>query len=189
MEKTRMSKTGIQPHEVSHSGSGGGHTCMFKCVCIYVCLFVKGTEEQNARSPCLPLSSSFPNILWNPAQLVSPTPCPSCTQRLYSFSSKVHTPWHSSQGPEDSFLMRLNESLIEFRGAVSLWSRLRKPFVISPLPHSKAYLCWSISYHTTIHPIPITCSLVPVLVSLHHTVRLYYSLFLCTLKCGAIKDR
>lgn len=85
-----------------------------------------------------------------------------------------------------SFLMCLNESFPECRGAASLWSRLRKPFVVSPLPHSKAHLCSSISYHTTIHPIPIIRSLVPVLVSLHHTVKLYYSLFLCTLKCGAI---
>lgn len=41
-----MSKTRIQLHEEPHSGSGGGHTCMHKCM--YLRLFVKGTDEQNA---------------------------------------------------------------------------------------------------------------------------------------------
>lgn len=181
-----MSKTRIQLHEEPHSGSGGDiRACI--SVCIYVCLL----RGQMNKMPDL-LAAHFllhsqmsyeilPNQFHqlHAQAVLRGFIAPVLRSTLLCMVVKVL---------KHSFLMCLNESFPECRGAVSLWSWLRKPFVVSPLPYSKGYLCSSISYHTTIHPIPITCSLVPVLVSLHHTVKLYYSLFLCTSKRGTIKD-
>lgn len=164
---------------------------IFKCM--YLCLFVKGREKQNAQCPGFQLSSSFPNILWNLAQLVFLSLCQSRAHGSSWFQllqDKVHIPIRAGQGLESIHsgcpLMSLLQNVAVL---LPYGSELEKPFFISTLLHQKSHLCSSIFCLISIHPSPVIHTFISACAecsSSHSTTILY--LILIYLKCEAIKN-
>lgn len=129
-------------------------------------MFVKRTEEEKVWFPCLPLSSSFLNILWNPGQWVSLPPCQSCTQRLYGCSCcRIRSTFlgMAVKVLKHSFLMSPNESFAECGCAAPLWPRLENasPSPLSPiLKHTSAHLSLILlpSIQAVTHPFISACA-------------------------------